>query len=200
MTKLKDMAGLQVGRLTVLDRGPNYGTKAQWVCLCDCGRTSTIPGYALRGGQVSCGCERSRRHLTHGQSRTRIYWVWKAMHQRCTNTKDRFYFRYGGRGIRVCKRWRSFENFIADMGPRPKRAALDRIDNDGDYSPKNCRWATAQENSRNSARACIIEHKGKSQCIQAWHEETGIPYRTLLSRVQRGWTAERALTQPVARQ
>jgi hypothetical protein len=123
--------------------------------------------------------------------------VWHAMMRRCTNPDCWNYHRYGGRGITVCDRWReSFDNFIADMGVPPSGHTLERINNDGPYSPENCRWATRQENARNTRWNCVITALGKTQTAVEWAGETGISAKTITSRIQRGWDGERAVTEP----
>ena len=113
--------------------------------------------------------------------------------QRCLRpSKDSFPL-YGGKGITVCDRWRTFENFLADMGERPNGASLDRIDSAGNYEPANCRWASAVEQANNKRTNRIIEFNGRSQTIAQWARETGIAYECLYGRLLRGWSPERAL-------
>jgi len=137
------------------------------------------------------------RSLSHGRTNTRIYHQWVNMHQRTKSTKTRNSHRYSGRGITVCERWQSFENFLEDMGECPPDLSLDRIDNDGDYEPGNCRWATRAEQSRNRHTTIMVEYDGKTLSIQDWAERVGVPYEALRQRFQYGWTPERALTTPL---
>lgn len=152
--RLIDLTGQRFTRLTVVERAPNNGKQPAWLCRCDCGEMTTVQGGNLRDGNVqSCGCLRR----PHGHSWDRgepsgAYVSWKAMIQRTTNPKRRGYENYGGRGIRVCERWLTFENFLADMGDRPDGKSLDRIDPDGNYELANCRWATRSEQQRNQRR------------------------------------------------
>lgn len=118
------------------------------------------------------------------------------MHARCYDSRHKHYPRYGGRGIRVCEAWHSFEPFFADMGHRPTtKHSLDRIDNDGNYEPGNCRWATNSEQQRNRSSTRMIEFGGRRLSMAAWAEQTGLKLSTLCFRLAHGWSIERALTE-----
>lgn len=172
MVYFNDVTGERFGRLTVVggaaERSKNG--KRRWVCLCDCGNETTVVISDLtRHSVLSCGCLRSetRKNMnadmaTHGHTVVRdggrreatpTYRSWKSMHDRCNNPNAPNYHLYGGRGIKICPRWKGrgkFVNFLADMGERPDGTTLDRYpDNDGNYEPSNCRWATAEEQSNN---------------------------------------------------
>jgi len=134
---------------------------------------------------------------THGLCGTREHNSWKQLRQRCNNPKDPSYHRYGGRGIKVCERWGSFENFLQDMGQCPEgKKSIDRVDNNGDYEPLNCRWATNKEQSQNRRTNSLIEFRGEVKCISQWAEEIGIQKATIRARLQKGWTVEKTLTAP----
>lgn len=166
------------------------------VFVCDCGTVKeiSIPNVAL-GKTRSCGClaeETKRdRSKTHGLSRTPEYPVWARMITRCTNPKASRYANYGGRGIVVCERWRSFENFYADMGCKPSADhSIERIDVDGNYEPHNVRWATKREQHWNKSTSLFVEYQGQRKCVAEWSEITGIPYATFIQRLRRGLPLE----------
>lgn len=140
-----------------------------------------------------------RKTKHQGESMYPEHRVWTSMRNRCTSPLSPAWKNYGGRGIKVCDRWlRSFEDFLADMGRRPGRGyEIDRIDNDGDYEPGNCRWASQKENSRNRRSARIVEFRGRRMCLSEACELVGMPYSTVLSRLSGGWTVAVALATPV---
>ncbi len=182
MTQRIELAGQKFGSLTAT----HYAGNNAWECICDCGVTKVIPSIALRRGLVkSCGCKRgemiSAHRTTHGMSRTPTYETWCKMIARCTKKNAVQYKYYGGRGITVCDRWLSFENFLTDMGVRPEGTSLDRIDNDGNYEPDNCRWATQTEQCNNTRRSVIYEGK----TIKEWATILGISYAAVSWRLRK---------------
>ena len=194
-----DLTGQHFGSLTVISRID--GTlPVKWKCRCDCGNESNVFGGALKNGRTSsCGKAPCKKHggkgpLRHGMSHTSIHGVWCAMRARCESRSNPAYYDYGWRGIRVCERWQVFENFLADMGPRPQGATLDRINNDGNYEPGNCRWTGRREQANNRRSNRIIECFGERLTLSQWAERTGIKSSTIRERLDRcGWPIERAL-------
>ena len=133
----------------------------------------------------------------HGLTDTPTHISWVNMNHRCGNSNATQYRYYGGKGISICERWKSFEAFLADMGERPDGTTLDRIDNSKDYSPDNCVWSSRKQQSRNRSMNIQLSFNGKTQIVSEWSAETYIPYKTLLNRIHKGWSAQKALTQPV---
>lgn len=171
--------------------------------LCECGNEKSISINDVKSGcTLSCGCYHASIMAgmsTHGMAHTKIHNTWKRIVQKCTNSKNPDYKYYGGRGILMCDKWRnSFEAFYADMGDVNDGMTIDRIDNNGNYEPSNCRWATRLEQARNTRQNCNLIFNGKTRCIAAWAEEIGINRVTLSDRINKlGWTTEQALTTPV---
>lgn len=156
MGKPLELNGRRFGRLVAIQFSHSAKRQRYWQCECDCGGSVTVRAADLsRGNTQSCGCLQSERtaehNLKHGLSKLPEYSVWSMMIQRCENPNVRNFHRYGGRGIKVCSRWKnSFEEFYSDMGPRPfPKAQIDRENNNGNYEPNNCRWATQAENLAN---------------------------------------------------
>lgn len=197
-----DMTGRRFGRLVVLGYAGERNLSKYWWCRCDCGPVKEIKaGHLVAGSTESCGCLLRERHRTHGKARTAIYHVWQAMRQRCENPHGTHYAYYGGRGIAVCERWQSFENFYTDMGEPPfPGAELDRYpDQDGDYRAGNVRWATRAQQLRNLRRNRMFEYNGETLCATDWGARIGVKGQTITNRIEAGWPLERALTEPSCR-
>lgn len=197
-SRVKDLSGRVFERLTVLGfAGLDARFKANWLCRCECGIEKTVGGNTLTQGETrSCGCLQreaaSALSKTHGRTGSPEFDAWLNMLKRCENPNDPAYENYGGRGIDISSEWRSFENFIRDMGRRPsKKHSLDRRNNDLGYCKENCRWATRVEQNRNHRRNRWIETpKGRMLLCEAV-ERSGINMVTLRSRLRRGWPPER---------
>lgn len=195
-----NLTGEVFGSLTVLEfAGQDRFRGSLWLCRCECGGETVCRGGDLkRGATRSCGCLHKSivvaTQTTHGLSHLPEYKVWWLMLQRCEDTSRNDYARYGGRGINVCERWHTFENFIADMGRRPSpKHQIDRIDNSIGYSPENCRWVTASQNCRNRRNNRIVTFRGEKRCLAECIELSGLNYGTVYSRLRLGWTVEEAL-------
>lgn len=204
-----DLIGQRFGRLIVIKHvGINKWKNSTWLCQCDCGKKKTICGNNLRRKVTqSCGCLQvegiAQRSTKHGHNKrgktTRTYRSWMHIIQRCTNPNNEYYYLYGGRGIKICRRWMKFENFLEDMGESPGFGySIDRINNNQGYYKENCRWTTPKEQQRNTRDNHLETYNGKTQCIAAWAEEYNIPYTTLWNRLYTyGWSIEKAVTIPV---
>lgn len=177
------------------------GRKRVW-CVCSCGSRLIVHTSNLkRGNTKSCGCLQRERSVAantiHGYKGNETYIIWKGMRGRCQSKESK---NYGARGITVCSRWDSFENFLADMGERPEGLTLEREDNDLGYSPSNCKWATYTEQGNNKRNNVRIEYNGQNLTYSEWSRVTGIPHQYIRGRIVRsGWSIERTLTTPIAR-
>lgn len=169
---------------------------------CDCGTEKVVRGCAVANGStVSCGCFRdamkSEWKKTHGRTGTPEYSTWRGMIRRSHSGTADCAADYKGRGIRVCERWLKFENFLADMGPRPSPAhSIDRIDNGGHYEPGNCRWATSVQQNRNRRSNRPVTAKGRTRLVVEWAADLGITPEALAWRLDHGWPPDRAVSQP----
>lgn len=193
--RAKNMAGLQIGRLAVLDvwvrRIESGSPRIFWKCACECGNMLFVrQNFLSRSHTRSCGClvSESIRAVatTHGLTGTSTHAAWVGMRSRCRHGDHKNYADYGGRGIAICDRWDQFENFLKDMGECPPGMSLDRENNDGPYSPENCRWATSKQQSRNTRRNVYVTAYGETRSLSEWAEIKGIPYEILRLRFHRG--------------
>lgn len=202
--KANDLIGHRYGRLTVIANAPPAPNGGRMVtCRCECGTTKDIRPHSLRSGRtLSCGClfrelrAQGVARASHRMSESSEFRVWADMRRRCRDPRNTNFPHYGGRGIYVCDRWRdSFENFFADMGKRPPGMTLERKDNDGPYSPDNCQWATRSAQARNRRTSRMLTHEGLTMSAPDWADRVGIPLGVLKTRLQRGWSVARALTE-----
>lgn len=190
-----DMTGKRFGYLTVLRRDGTYKKtkQAAWLCRCHCGKEWRVQGYSLRSGDTtSCGCARGGK-VKHGMAKSPLFAVWQSMKARCENPKNHTFERYGGRGISVCPRWQVFTNFVADMAPRPDGMTIERIDNDGNYEPENCRWATRKEQANNTRRNRVFQTTLGRMTIAQIADRTGLTVNAVNYRIKRGLTGDALL-------
>lgn len=190
--------GQKINRLTVIDGHTGVKSKARMCrCLCECGVIKEFQiSNILLGKSKSCGCLSRQvtisRNKTHGKSKSPEYAVWSRMHSRCTNPIVERYPQYGGRGIRVCTRWNSFDSFFEDMGEMPSnRHSIGRIDNDGNYESSNCRWETKEQQANNKSTNVFIEWRGDRKTYAQWAKATGISYWTIVQRHRSGMPEEK---------
>ena len=203
MPKFIELTGQTFHRWTVIERAPDKAPGVgRWLCRCECGTERAVYASLLKGGgSQSCGCltierhPRKHGHTGKGRRPSKTYTAWDGMIQRCTNPRHGKFARYGGRGITVCERWRSsFEAFLADMGECPAGLTLDRRDNDGNYEPGNCRWATRKVQQNNRSACHYITHNGETLSVTDWAERLGLVTATILERIAKGWPMERVMT------
>jgi len=196
-----DITGQVFSQWTVLSWAGSKGTAGQlWLCRCSCGTERIVIGSSLKKGvSKSCGCTSKDWCRTHMMGRTPEYYAWAAMLQRCYNPNNNYYKRYGARGISVCERWRnSFSDFYSDMGAKPSELlSIDRINNDGNYEPSNCRWATQKEQTRNRSVTKKLEFRGEIKPLAEWAEIVGMPRKIVKDRILNGWSINDALTKPI---
>lgn len=195
-----DLTGQRFGRLTAI----KYAKRGRWLCKCECGNQKLVRTEGLRRGTSrSCGCLAnellSKRTRTHGRSKTPMWHVWLSMRQRCENPKHQAYENYGGRGIKVCDRWSSsFENFVEDMGERPSdKHSIDRINNDGNYEPGNCRWVERIEQEHNKRSNRLLTYENETLPISVWERRLGVKKGAIRDRIRRGWSVEKAMKTPI---
>lgn len=199
MKKL-DLENKRFGRLTAIKQvsAPSHvkPKRRHYLCKCDCGAVRVVSVSHLTSGHTkSCGClskEMASDRAKHGYYGTTEYASWYSMKKRCLNKNYKEYQYYGGRGINICERWLDFENFIQDMGKKPSPShSLDRIDNAGNYEPRNCRWASKTKQGNNKRNNILITYKGETKTLAQWARLKGIKYGCLRWRYSRGWSVEK---------
>lgn len=170
-----------------------------WKCKCTCGNETIVyPNQVMRGKTSSCGCARSRTfrdmHYIHGQSHTRLYRLWKDMRRRCGNNPKRNRY-YGDKGISVCKEWEDFNVFHkwAVLAGYDDTLSIERIDNNGDYAPANCKWIPVTEQPYNTSKTIMVKFKGVLKPVGQWADDFGLKRPTVYGRISRGWSPEEAL-------
>lgn len=195
MSKRIDLTDKSFGDWKVI----NYSGNSLWLCECKCGHRQEVSSYWLRSG--THGCQKCGRDkcAKHRMCNAPEYRVWRDIIQRCCNPNEPNYKRYGARGIKVCDRWKeSFIEFYKDVGNRPDKGyELDRINNDGDYESNNVRWVTKKQNNRNTRRNRWFTIDGETKCLTEWSELYNKKVSCIAARLDRGWSIERALIEPV---
>ena len=197
---MKDLAGMKFGRLSVIRYVPSTDTRHNYfLCSCECGKEKVCRADHLESGRSrSCGCLKSEKAAEAGRGfgervkkhghksdfvTTPTYCTWQSMKARCFDKNHKYFKNYGARGITVCETWMEFPAFLSDMGERPSGKTLERLDNNGNYEPGNCTWATPKQQSRNKRTNRMIEAFGKSTTIAELAEEHGITYNALYGRI-----------------
>jgi len=193
-----DLIGLRFGRLVVKKRdGKDKFGYVTWLCKCDCGNETVVRGSFLKSGTTqSCGCLKKENALTHGGSQTRLYRIWHGIIRRTEDSKRKEYANYGGRGISMCQEWRNdfaaFREWALNNGYSDD-LSIDRIDNNGDYTPSNCRWVSKYEQANNRTDTRYLTLNGITKSVREWADETGIPYARLKKRMRLGWPDEKVI-------
>lgn len=211
MSKRLDLAGLRFGRLLVLAKAQKVGARGRtfWRCECDCGKQAEVSGARLLAAEKptrSCGCLRKetsaaacRSRATHNLGGTRIYNIWRKMLLRCTDSSQQCWQNYGGRGISVCDEWaESPEQFLAwaNANGYSDHLTIERIDNNGNYEPSNCRWATRLEQNRNRRSNFTVTVGDKTMCATEWAQESGVGRKAIANRIRAGIAPDLAVSMP----
>ena len=210
MSKFIDRTGQKVGRLTLIERVENNKfNQVQWKCRCDCGKEVIVKAYSLTTGQTkSCGCLKKEQDfiniikVKHRKCNTRLYNIWRDMKWRCNSPKSKRHKFYYDKGIKVCQEWQEdFMNFYdwAMANGYKDNLTLDRINNDGNYEPKNCRWATITEQNNNQSNNIRIKYNECEYTLSELSRIYNIKRATLYDRIKRGWTIDEALNKKVAK-
>ena len=199
MGKIRDLSERVFHRWTVLaPAGLDKHRKQLWTCRCQCGVVREVLSNNLtRGVSKSCGCW--NMEVLHSRPNTALlpeYKIWSSMRSRCNCETDTNFKNYGARGIKVCEQWDSFQKFYADMGPRPPGLSIERVDNNGDYTPKNCEWATKGAQARNKRNSRLYTLEGVTKTQTEWANLIGVTPANLAYRLKAGWTLKEACTIP----
>lgn len=203
MTTLIDLSGQQYGNLFVVERcvENTKQNKPMWLCKCTCGKIVSVNGNSLRRGKTrSCGCLQKSIVTRHGKRYTSIYNIWRNMKARCYNENNISYKYYGARGIRVCDEWiNSFESFYkwSINNGYNNGLTIDRLNNNKNYEPNNCRWVNMTEQQNNRRNNRLITYTGETKTLSQWASLYGIKVVTLSQRLKHNWDIEEALTTPV---
>ena len=210
---MQDLTGQKFGKLKVLElhhrertykKGKKNGFRNYYLCQCECGGTKIVRSDGLTSGDTSsCGCIKTVPvHTTHNLSNHRLYYIWKNIKSRCTNRNNKRYKDYGNRGILICNEWiNNFSNFYnwAMANNYKDSLTIDRIDNNGNYEPSNCRWVTMKANCNNKRNNHLVTYNGKTNTLMEWSEVLKMPYSTLKRRLQRGWSVDKSFTTPIGK-
>jgi len=198
-----DLTGKRFGLLTVLSYSHTKNNSAYWLCRCDCGNIKTVLSGNLVGSKtMSCGCLQRRQMVehnkSHGESKTRLYSIWKNMRNRCYNPNHPSFKDYGGRGIQVCDDWMKYDAFRewAMSNGYAENLTIERIDVDGKYEPSNCKWTPRPDQARNTRRNHYIQYGGRTLTLAEWSKELGGGPNLVTTRLQRGWSEEDAVSVP----
>jgi len=206
MRQFIDLTEQKFNKLTAIKYiGKDKWGSSNWLCRCDCGNEKIVRGsHLIYGHTKSCGCllkEHKGRPLKYWHPKinitSNIYMIWAGMIQRCTNSNNKAYKNYGGRGIKVCDRWLKFENFYKDVGDPPEGLTLDRINNNGNYEPNNWRFATRKKQNRNTRKNHLFTYNNEIKCLPELSEKYNINIKTLTSRLNKDLSIKEALTIPV---
>lgn len=200
--KSLDLIGKRFHKLLVVEKANNQKHKTMWKCKCDCGSITLVTTSNLNANRVkSCGCLRIdqliKRSTTHNQRHTSLYEVWKSIKQRCLNPQSKAYKNYGGRGICICDEWKNnFENFYkwSISNGYTKGLTIDRIDNNSNYSPQNCRWVTRLQQANNKRNTIYLTINNKTDSLSNWLRVYNVNRSTYMTRIKYGKTPEQALT------
>lgn len=197
---MRDLKGQKFGKLTVIDFAEIKNNYAYWNCVCDCGNKKIARGANLISGQTkSCGCLNSTNHTKHREGKSRLYVIWAGMKQRCSNPRRRDYKNYGGRGISVCQEWQDYLVFRAWAlsSGYSDGLSIDRIDEDGNYCPNNCRWVneTVQRNNRTDSNKLTVN--GDTKTATEWSAISGVSADRIRKRKRLGWSDEDAVFKPI---